>query len=46
MKLTNFYENGDVHAGAVTEEGVTDLTAAVKACNCNNFKVLDIKEAE
>ena len=32
MKLMNFWQDGEVHVGVITEQGVADLTAAVKAC--------------
>ena len=43
MKLMNFWQDGEVHVGVITEQGVADLTAAVKACGCEDCKALGIE---
>ncbi len=45
MKLTNFYENKEVHVGIVTDDGVADLTAAVNASDCKDLKALGTMES-
>ena len=44
MKLMNFWQDGEVHVGVITEQGVADLTAAVKACGCEDCKALGTME--
>ena len=44
MKLMNFRQDGEVHVGVITEQGVADLTAAVKACGCEDCKALGTME--
>jgi 2-keto-4-pentenoate hydratase/2-oxohepta-3-ene-1,7-dioic acid hydratase in catechol pathway len=45
VKLTNFYENGKVHVGVITAEGVSDLTEAVKSSNCEFCQKLGTMES-
>ena len=45
MKLLNFHENGKIHVGVVTDDGIADLTAAVNAHNGEGFEALGAMES-